>query len=79
MNLYNKTCLNCTTFFTSQRPEAKYCSTKCSTIAFLSRRKEKLTQQRNKICPVCQMNFLAKRKDSIYCSAACKQKKYRCQ
>lgn len=74
---YEIICTICGKTFKAALPHAKYCSTECSTAAFIKQRKEKRIEQRKKKCVVCGVEFQAKRHDTQFCSPKCKQKHYR--
>ena len=74
---YIQACEVCGQRFDAMRPEALYCSTRCSNDAYTERRRARRAQAREKTCEVCSSNFTATRADTKTCSPACKQKAYR--
>lgn len=74
---YEGICAFCGEPFQSSSTKAKYCSQRCQNDAYMKRRKEQKTLEKQKVCSVCMKHFTAKKKDAIYCSDACKQKAYR--
>jgi hypothetical protein len=76
-DVYKLECVFCGNEFYCCNFIARYCSYRCTNDAYIARRKERKSKERQKICPVCNEQYQAKRKDSIYCSPACRQKQYR--
>ncbi|MBG9940590.1 hypothetical protein ABD77_00790 [Brevibacillus formosus] len=74
---YRRNCHHCSVEFFAQRPEARYCSYRCTNDAYIKRRKLRREENREKKCVACGVDFTAKRNDAKYCCGACKQKAYR--
>lgn len=74
---YQVNCFLCGKVFYARRPEARYCSYRCTNDANIARRRDRRKQARNKYCAYCKKAFTAKRRDAKYCSPACRQASYR--
>jgi hypothetical protein len=74
---YKIICRSCGKTFFRRRPDARYCSYRCTNDSYMLRRKQRKEIEREKRCPICRNQFHAKRKDTLYCSARCKQQAYR--
>jgi len=74
---YQITCEVCGKVFYRRMPTAKYCSYRCTTSAYVARRKVRREQARQKQCEGCGEPFTAKRRDARFCSNRCRQARYR--
>lgn len=74
---YKISCRHCGKEFFAQRPDARYCSYRCTNDAYIQRRRARRAASRQKKCATCGTGFVAQRKDAKYCNNACKQKAYR--
>jgi hypothetical protein len=75
--IYKRACTVCGAVFYARRPEAKYCSQRCSNNGCIRQRRERAKLSRHKKCASCGKEFDSARKDGRYCSSACKQSAYR--
>lgn len=74
---YRIPCVVCGTLVYRRTPNAKYCSYRCRSHAYVERRKVRREQARRKQCVQCGNDFIAARCDARFCSNACRQASYR--